>query len=988
MAAFCPSARRSAIGVLALLVLAPPVARAQGGGRGTIAGRVIDDLGMPVPDATITVSRGGASAVVIRGAQNGSFSIGNLRTGEYALLAEQVGYQPVRTVAIPVQAGEVTRLDVVLVRRPPPITGVEERRFSGTVAAGATARQSGAGIEELARHRSATDVTFASSALGFGGDRSDGLLRSGNGFGGGEARLVVDGMEELLFRHPLLPDEVRSAPIFARDAISLVAVDRFSLDATTPPALGSTVSMVTTTGEGRREFRPWVSWSGASLGSSTADNPADSAASSLQGGIVFGGSTVGDTLSWSLRADYRRLAVPTADPFPGGAELRDSLLVVAGTTDIARYIAPTVRTWTGLTTSGGVTWQASARSRLALRVGLAAWDEENPLVTSSAVSGAGATLSARDLSARAGFELWGADWSSSTQVGVQLARREWGAAPLPSTSVVSDGIAFGGAATLAGDYAERRLSLGETLALPMGGHLVRIGGSVSRRTLESGGIRNAGGHAEFGSLDDFAAGFGSWVQASTAVRSTTLAMTELAAFAQDDWQVSPSLTVTAGIRYETQSLPTDVATPNAALARTFGLNNALVPSNKSSAIGPRGAITWDADGAGVTVLRLSGGLVPGRYSLSDLIETARYDGDVEVTRATGNIGWPAGMSGVTAAPITFFADRVRAPRAAVIDARFTQVLGSGTTITVGGGWQHTDYLLRREDINRQVAPLAQGDGGRAIWGVLHQYDGLLVAAPGSNRRFEAFDNVWGLVSTGYAEHKEATVAIEHRGAGGLSFGGSYTWSETRDNLLNQRSADPADRALVLSTATGASDWTVGRSDYDMPHRLALRARFDHPSGVSIAARYRWQSGLPFTPGFRHGVDANGDGSGGNDPVSRQAVSGLNDLLTAAGCAAISGDFAERNSCREAAVQALDLEATIRLPIGGRRVLLTVSGFNLVSSESGVVDRAAVLVDPDRTWDTDASGRAIPPLMRNEQFGQLLARRTDPRAIRIGLRVEN
>ena len=134
---------------------------------------------------------------------------------------------------------------------------------------------------------------------------------------------------------------------------------------------------------------------------------------------------------------------------------------------------------------------------------------------------------------------------------------------------------------------------------------------------------------------------------------------------------------------------------------------------------------------------------------------------------------------------------------------------------------------------------------------------------------------------------------------------------------------------------------------------------------------------------------NGDGSGNNDPVSQQAVAGLSGHLQEAGCEAPTGDFAARNSCREGAVQALDAELGFPLPIGGsRRVVLTLSAFNLVSTTTGVVDRAAVLVDPSGSITTDANGRLVLPLILNDNFGQVLSRRNDPRTIRIGLRVEN
>ncbi len=62
-------------------------------------------------------------------------------------------------------------------------------------------------------------------------------------------------------------------------------------------------------------------------------------------------------------------------------------------------------------------------------------------------------------------------------------------------------------------------------------------------------------------------------------------------------------------------------------------------------------------------------------------------------------------------------------------------------------------------------------------------------------------------------------------------------------------------------------------------------------------------------------------------------------------------------------------------------------FNLVSSDVGIIDRAAMLVDPDGSITTNGAEVTL-PLVSNDNFGQLLSRRTDPRLIRIGLRLEN
>jgi hypothetical protein len=73
---------------------------------GSVAGRVVDDRGVSVPDATLTLTRTGTTVRVFRGEPSGRFQLSGLVPGEYSLLVEQVGYQPVRVIAIGVLAGD------------------------------------------------------------------------------------------------------------------------------------------------------------------------------------------------------------------------------------------------------------------------------------------------------------------------------------------------------------------------------------------------------------------------------------------------------------------------------------------------------------------------------------------------------------------------------------------------------------------------------------------------------------------------------------------------------------------------------------------------------------------------------------------------------------------------------------------------------------------------------------------------------------------
>jgi hypothetical protein len=102
-----------------------------------------------------------------------------------------------------------------------------------------------------------------------------------------------------------------------------------------------------------------------------------------------------------------------------------------------------------------------------------------------------------------------------------------------------------------------------------------------------------------------------------------------------------------------------------------------------------------------------------------------------------------------------------------------------------------------------------------------------------------------------------------------------------------------------------------------------------------------------------------------------------------------GGFAARNSCRDKSVGAVDARLALRLPVraGGAGFSLTVDAFNIVASSTGLVDHAAMLVDPTKTLTTDLNGAVTLPLIANPHFGSLLSRRGEPRLVRFGLRVE-
>jgi hypothetical protein len=971
---------------------------------GGLTATIEDERGDPLREVTVTLERSGAAVRTTTTDRSGVVSFVLLSPGSYAVLAEEFGFQPVRMHGVTVMAGNTSHVTIRLARRPPPVTTVEDQPASVTFSGASSGdAATGEALFRFDRQRDISGVPGMFSDVNGPRDGRSGFVASANGLRPGFSGLVVDGVREALLRHPGLPDEPASAPLFSRDGVDQVSSLGFGSGTEWPGTLGAILNAESRRGGERLSIEPWVTFSGSRFGGRTADNPADSSAMSVQGGVAMGGPIKHDTASWFIRAEYQHLRQPTANPFEAGLARADTLTDLSGAvrvaaeslghTDVTRWLAPTVRTWEGGSGAGRLDWRFSPNTLFALRAGGAAWTEDNPQAGSEPVSGAGSHLKAQDISA-AGTLTTGSDsWTSDTRIGVHVSKRDWSGATLPFTDLVGDAVAIGGAVTLAGNFHETAVDASETVSFRFGTHTLKAGVALLRRQLLYDWLPGSAGRFLFGDLPTFASGSGAFYQSVRTAPAPDIGVTDLSLLVQDTWQATPAVQLFGGVRLDRESFPTDAISLNTAWALVTNVPSNLLPgTSKGGGFGPSAGFFWDPSGSGTTTLRGAIGLVPGQYDVAAFAEAAQFDGGVTVRRATGDLAWPqvgAGAGSAAGEALTMYGPAVRRPRAFKTDLSLSQQIAPSTTVTLSAGYRHDDYLLQRQDLNLVTGQSTTGSDGRPIFGSLEQFGGLLTTAVGSNRRFSGFDFVYGLSSTGYNDYYEASLTLERRVS--RQFGAllSYTYSRATDNLPGELSADPADRLSPFPNGLNGARWEDARSDLDIPHRVAATLTYDASSkpGLSLAARFRYRSGLPFTPGFRYGVDANGDGSVNNDPAFvGSTIPGMTGLTTSNRCLGSQvGAIAARNSCRDPAVESLDLHAAVRIAHGWA---LTLDGFSVVGSTTGLYDHAAVLVDPRETITTDAAGHTVLPLIANPTFGQLLSRRGEPRVIRVGIRMEN
>lgn len=986
------------------LVLFTPRSSAQSVTAGSLQGTVRTDQGEPVADAAITIEdqRGGIVRELATG-KSGSFALRMMLPGTYQVLVELPGYQPVRLLGVTVASGRTTSVAATLMERPPPITSVTEitqnGMTSGPIGRVVLERE----LRTLEFRSDASDLSRGLSDVVVPLDGRAGFALAAGGLPGAMTRIYVDGMPEILLRHPGVEGEPATLSSFARDALVQGQVLGSALDAEWRGNAGSVLSLITRSGSNRLEFTPFIAGSSAKLGGNSALNPADSSGNSLLAGLTVSGPIKRDTAHFFLQGGYERVATPSSYPWeenpgvPGGVPVRDAVMQVAQdryATNIARTVSPSVTVRKGGSGLGRLDWQVGGNSRVMIRGSGSSFQETSPLLAHDVGNDGDARLSTRDISTGVSLTTT-ATIANELRLGVSLARRDWEDGGLPETRLVSEGIRFGGNAALPGRFETQVLSFSDAVSYQSGNHAIKGGVSVDFTNYRQEYEYGSSGRFVFGGLDQFQAGTGAYFRASSTVPETKVSAPDLGVFLQDNWNVSPGFDLLLGLRYETRILPKNrISAP--ALWRLFsGLTHDSVPRDLRG-IEPRIGFVLNPGNAGDWSLQGGIGLYSSGMELRQLADVIHHsEGNVKVLRSVGEASWtqPPQSGGTNRLTLLGAPGQYRAPRSFKGNLAIARAFPGGLSVRLSGAYHHTDYLVRRNDANLAPAPFGEAQDGRPIWGLMVHQGGLVTVAPGTSRRFREFDLVTVLTPTGFSDYYEAGFGLSLPIGRSVSFSADYTFSRTRDNLIGILEPDPADQISPFPGGIKGQDWDGGRSDMDVPHRVAASMEFRtagrNPIAFSLRGRYR--SGLPFTPGFRSGVDVNGDLGGNNDPVSAADVPSLGGPDVRASCERVSvGGFAARNSCRQNGVGSLDARLGLPIPVGAGvgRLLLTLEGFNLLATTTGVIDRAALLIDPAGILSANTTTGAVQiPYVANPRFGTLLRRGGEPRVFRLGLRVE-
>ena len=349
-----------------------------------------------------------------------------------------------------------------------------------------------------------------------------------------------------------------------------------------------------------------------------------------------------------------------------------------------------------------------------------------------------------------------------------------------------------------------------------------------------------------------------------------------AVFAQDNWKISPRLTLELGLRYDKEVLPTQQSSyvNPAEIVNGVAVGNNHPSDNNN--YGPRIGFSYDAYGTGKTVVRGGFGMYYGRLTngvvLNALLTTgfgpAQYTTSFNSTATSStpagprfpNVA-PVPASGPLSPAVEYLDNHLQNPMVEEFDLAVQQEIGRGTVLSISYmgalGKELTNFLdynlnpNTEETVNIGIVD-STGKGPLGPTGttipvrVFTSYN-----TPGTT--FGAITDVISNINSNY----NAFVAeVQNHTMKSIQFDVNYTWAHALD--FNQNT----------TTTTSTTNWldpyanprsNYGNGSYNVPNRFVAWAVYNLPkfvknsnwasyltNGWSLDDSFQGQSGLPLS----------------------------------------------------------------------------------------------------------------------------------------------
>jgi hypothetical protein len=345
-------------------------------------------------------------------------------------------------------------------------------------------------------------------------------------------------------------------------------------------------------------------------------------------------------------------------------------------------------------------------------------------------------------------------------------------------------------------------------------------------------------------------------------------------FAQDNWKITPRLTLELGLRYDYEFLPSPVAnltTATGSFTPYPGLTNH--PSDGNN-FGPRIGFAADVFGTGQTVFRGGFGMYYGRITngnlLNVLLNTGSPNGQFSTTYKPSTAGAPLLPNIVTAlgtppTPSSYFlAPNLQNPLVEEFDLQVQQQFGRGTVFQVSYMGALGRELPNFLDLNLNPAtstvnisiidPTGKGPlpaGGSYPVQTYNSYGNTARFGPAA-KNFQAITELTSNITSSY---NGLVFEVQNHTFRTVQFNANYTWSHALDY------------AQQAGTTTTGNNWydpygnpraNYGNSAYNVPNRFVGYVLYTAPgihtenwakyvtNGWSLSDTFQMSNGLPYT----------------------------------------------------------------------------------------------------------------------------------------------
>jgi len=301
-------------------------------------------------------------------------------------------------------------------------------------------------------------------------------------------------------------------------------------------------------------------------------------------------------------------------------------------------------------------------------------------------------------------------------------------------------------------------------------------------------------------------------------------------YVQDDFQVTPYLTVNGGLRYETTTMPEDIYGRDSALPDLMASEPTLgrLYDSPPHNVSPRGGFAWDVFRDGRTAVRGGYGLYYNTNSHQNLIVTVTNPPatprPVIISPTFPNP--PFNRAGaISIRPIQY---DIEWPRVHVFNLNLQREIWSQTTVMLGYAGSRGKKLWRSNDINT-APPTTLADG-------------TVFIPAGTLRPNLAFSTIELKSSDGESWYDALIVDLRKTFSAGFSFQSSYTLSKSEDTTQASTFFSDATNGTTTAFPEYIPGYNRGPSDYDTRHNWVLNFTVDLPGVDGLGGVFKgWQA---------------------------------------------------------------------------------------------------------------------------------------------------